>query len=87
MDDDPPEPPPDEAKAQAAHYRARAFEVRKRAVEVSWTGLKASFLQIAGTYDVLARQVEASSAEPLEGEPLAPPIEAAQPDTSHEPKS
>jgi hypothetical protein len=41
------EPPPDDAKARAAYYRARAFEVRKRAVAISWVGLRSSFLQIA----------------------------------------
>jgi hypothetical protein len=63
--DDASDPRPNDAKAKAAHYRARAFEVRKRAVEVNWTGLKASFLQIAGFYDKLARQLEAASAEEL----------------------
>jgi hypothetical protein len=63
--DDASDPRPDEAKTKAAHYRARAFEVRKRAVEVNWTGLKASFLQIAVFYDKLARQLEAASAEEL----------------------
>jgi hypothetical protein len=63
--EDAPEPRPDDAKARAAQYRARAFEVRKRALEVNWTGLKASFLQIAGFYDKLARQLEAASAEEI----------------------
>jgi hypothetical protein len=33
--------------------------VRKRAVAISWVGLRSSFLQIAVTYDVLAREAEA----------------------------
>jgi hypothetical protein len=78
---DAPQPPPDEAKARAAHYRTRAFEVRKRAIEVNWTGLKASFLQIAGIYDRLARQAEAA------GEALAHRVEAAELDPPGKPRT
>jgi hypothetical protein len=53
---DAPAPSPEDAKGRAARYRARTFEVRKEAVAISWAGLKMSFLQIAVTYDVLARQ-------------------------------
>jgi hypothetical protein len=57
---DAPEPSHNDAKARAARYRARALEVRKETVAMSWTGLKASFLQIARAYDTLASQVEAA---------------------------
>lgn len=76
------EPPPDDAKARAAYYRARAFEVRKRAVAISWVGLRSSFLQIAVTYDVLAREAEAAS-----GGVLAQQVEAAKPDAPDGPRS
>jgi hypothetical protein len=76
------EPPPDDAKARAAYYRARAFEVRKRAVAISWVGLRSSFLQIAVTYDVLAREAEAAS-----GGVLAQHVEAAKPDAPDGPRS
>jgi hypothetical protein len=68
------EPPPDDAKARAAYYRARAFEVRKRAVAISWIGLRSSFPQIAVAYDVLAREAEAAS-----GGVLAQQVEGASP--------
>ena len=67
------EPPPDDAKARAAYYRARAFEVRKRAEAISWVGLRPSFLQIAVTYDVLALEAEATSSGVLQ-------VEVAEPD-------
>jgi hypothetical protein len=76
------EPPPDDAKARAAYYRARAFEVRKRAVAISWVGLRSSFLQIAVAYDVLAREAEAAS-----GGVLAQQVGVAEPDTSNKPRS
>jgi hypothetical protein len=76
------EPPPDDTKARAAYYRARAFEVRKRAVALSWVGLRSSFLQIAVTYDVLAREAEAAS-----GGVLVQQVEAAQSDPSDKPRS
>ena len=69
-----------DAKARAARYRARAFEVRKRAVAIGWAGLRSSFLQIAATYDVQARQAEVAS-----GEALAHQIETTEPDASDKP--
>ena len=76
------EPPPDDAKARAAYYRVRAFELRKHAVASSWVGLRSSFLQIAVAYDVLAREAEAAA-----GGVLAQQVEAAQPDASDKPRS
>lgn len=73
-------PPPEDAKARAARYRARAFEVRKQAVAISWVGLRSSFLQIAVTYDKLAREAEAAS-----GGVLAQQVEPAEPDASDKP--
>ena len=60
----------------------RAFEVRKRAVAISWIGLRSSFLQIAMSYDVLAREAEAAS-----GGVLAQQVEVAEPDASNKPRS
>jgi hypothetical protein len=75
------EPPPDDAKARAAYYRARAFEVRKRAVAISWVGLRSSFLQIAVSYDALAREAEGAS-----GGVLAQQVQAAEPNASDKPE-
>ena len=75
--EDAPEPRQDDAKARAAHYRARAFEVRKRAIEVDWAGLKRSFLQIAGFYDKLARQLD-----PAPNEKFARPADGTHSKTS-----
>ena len=79
--EDAPEPMLDDAKAKAAHYRARAFEVRKQALAVNWTGLKASFLQIANFYDMLARQMEQAGANRLGQRP-----EDTSPNSSDKPK-
>jgi hypothetical protein len=79
--EDAPEPMLDDAKAKAAHYRARAFEVRKQALAVNWTGLKASFLQIANFYDMLARQIEAARRDDL-----AQPAENTSPHSSDRPR-
>ena len=66
--------PPDDPKARAAHYRARAEEVRKRAPSIRAAGLISSFLQIAETYDRLALTEETAG-------------ETTEPDASDKPRS
>ncbi len=43
---------------ERARYRARAEEVRKRAVASKWAEVRANLLQAAETYDALAQTIE-----------------------------
>jgi hypothetical protein len=53
-----PDNPFDDTKVRAARYRARAEEVRKRAVSIKWAEVRANLLQAAENYDALAQTIE-----------------------------